>query len=86
MSRSFKKNSKGWLCSGNMKKWKRMVNKELRKKIDLPKYQIGDIRCQRALYKRVSDIFNSPSDGKVRLDWVYKNYWFDMKSYKVKGK
>lgn len=64
MSRSRKKHSIQWLCTNNhgeMKKWKRDMNRSLRR-MPIEKH-IDD----GAAYKRFSDIWDSPSDGKI--DW-----------------
>jgi hypothetical protein len=72
MSRSYKKNNKGWVCScnnGAMKEWKSQMNRNLRK-IPIDE-EIGN----GAIYKRRSEIWASPSDGKC---------WFDEPKFKRK--
>ena len=69
MSRSRKKVPVTWLCSnanGQMKLWKKQCNRQIR-------------RANKELangnsYKKVHDIWTSPSDGKVWIDWHEKGY------------
>lgn len=58
MSRSRKKYPIMWLCgsSAAMKKWKKESNKRIRHCDDVPSGKH---------YKKINDIWSSPSDGKI---------------------
>lgn len=71
MSRSKKKYPYGWLCSNSsaMKKWKNQNDRSIRRlNVEIPS---GNH------YKKMKDIWVSPSDGKA--DFTNWHLWTDKK-------
>lgn len=67
MSRSHRKNPYGNVCqsdNGAMKEWKKQSNRKLRR------LAIDDNSPNGNHYRRINDIWSSPSDGKTYIgDW-----------------
>lgn len=69
MSRSHKKSPWGWICrcrAGEMKEWKQESNRAIRR--DDEELPSG------AYYKRKSEIWASPSDGKGYMKGWYEKW------------
>ncbi len=67
MSRSRKKFPGGWFLSHSksMGKWKNQSNRAVRKKDEV---------ASGSTYRRISDIWDSPSDGKLRWSDDQKSF------------
>ena len=75
MSRSFRKYLATWLCAGSaaMKKWKNRNDRSIRRKENLEWKMQNEIPLG-GNYKKINDIWSSPSDGKITGNKNKKNY------------